>query len=420
LSVSKATGSTTRTRRARRAATAGHKWQFQARFRRNSFGWKSQPAVQRVKQAVGEIKSVARNDPMLAAEGAVLFLERVSPALEHVDGSSGAIGTAVNKAVAELVTVIAGAPAERETREAWLERLWAAHEADGIPYIETLADFWGELCASKEIATAWASELIGITGMALSADKNLRGYFHGTSACLSALYRAERYAEIVDLLKDETFWPYKRWGVKALAAMGQTSEAIELAESCRGPWTPNGGVDAICEEILLESGLVEEAYRSYGAHATRGGTYLATFRAVARKYPEKSARQILSDLVEATPGEEGKWFAAAKEAGLYDEALALAKRTPCDPRTLTRAARDFAEREPSFAINAGLLALHWLVQGYGYEITGADVWAAYTSTMKAAERNGNAVEIRERVRKLVASETRGGFIRGILGTELGL
>ena len=42
-----------------------------------------------------------------------------------------------------------------------------------------------------------AARRLGITRMALSPDKNLRGHFHGTSACLSALYRAERYAEIV-------------------------------------------------------------------------------------------------------------------------------------------------------------------------------------------------------------------------------
>ena len=29
-----------------------------------------------------------------------------------------------------------------------------------------------------------------------------------------------------------------------------------------------------------------------------------------------------------------------------------------------------------FATEAGLAALYWLVQGYGYEIAGADVWAA--------------------------------------------
>lgn len=57
-----------------------HKWQFVARFRKGAYGWRSQPAVKRVKEAVSEIKKVARRDPSLAAEGAVLFLERVSPA----------------------------------------------------------------------------------------------------------------------------------------------------------------------------------------------------------------------------------------------------------------------------------------------------------------------------------------------------
>ncbi|MEO7134357.1 MAG: hypothetical protein ABI024_09055 [Vicinamibacterales bacterium] len=58
--------------------------------------------------------------------------------------------------------------------------------------------------------------------------------------------------------------------------------------------------------------------------------------------------------------------AAAKDARLFDEAIALANRTPCDPKTLTRAARDFAETKPEFAIEAGLAALRWLVNGYGY------------------------------------------------------
>jgi len=143
-------------------------------------------------------------------------------------------------------------------------------------------------------------------------------------------------------------------------------------------------------------------------------------KAVAKEYPHKSSGEILVDLVKTTPGEEGKWFAAAKEVGLYDEALALASRTPCDPKTLTRAARDFSDRHPRFAVGAGLLALHWLVQGYGYEITGADVWAAYASTMKAAEKNGNASEVRETVKGLVAGEAPGGLVARILAGELGL
>ncbi len=123
-------------------AEAAH-WEFARRFRRGAFGWKSQPAIERVRQAVSEIKTVARRDPVLGAEGAVLFLERVSPALEHVDSSSGAIGTAVNHAIEGLMAVIARAPVDARTREGWLERLWEAHANDAIPYIERLGDFLG-------------------------------------------------------------------------------------------------------------------------------------------------------------------------------------------------------------------------------------------------------------------------------------
>jgi NAD(P)-dependent dehydrogenase (short-subunit alcohol dehydrogenase family) len=100
-----------------------YKWTFKARFRRHAFGWRSKPAIQWVKEAVSEIKKVARENPVLGAEGAVTFLERVSPALEQVDSSSGAIGTAVNNAIVALVPVIAKAPAEVKTRSEWLERV---------------------------------------------------------------------------------------------------------------------------------------------------------------------------------------------------------------------------------------------------------------------------------------------------------
>ncbi len=36
---------------------------------------------------------------MVGGEGAVIFLEKLSPAIEQVDSSSGAIGTAVNNAI---------------------------------------------------------------------------------------------------------------------------------------------------------------------------------------------------------------------------------------------------------------------------------------------------------------------------------
>lgn len=408
------------TNRADRIAQA-HKWEFRARFRRHAFGWKSQPAIKRIKEAVAEIKKVARKDKVLAAEGAVLFLEKVSPALEHVDSSSGSIGTAVNNAIVALVEIIVAAPADDKTREKWLQRLFDAHAADQMPYIERLADYWGDLCASPEIASRWADELIGITRMALSPDKNLRGHFHGTLACLTSLYAAERYDDLLDVLKDESYWPYKRWAAKALAAQGKKAEAIRLAESSRSPWANDLDIELLCEDLLLSSGLVDEAYTRYGLRASRASTYTAWFRSVCKKYPHKKASEVLDDLVTETPGEEGKWFAAAKDAKLFDEAIALANRSPCSPQTLTRAARDFEEKNPAFAIEAGMAALRWLVEGYGYEVTGLDVLNAYSHTMKAAQNAGCAEQTQKRIHALVASESFGErFVTKVLGRQLGL
>jgi hypothetical protein len=395
-------------------------WAFKARFRRGAFGWRAQPAVQRVKEAVREIKKAARRDPILAADGAVAFLERVSPALENVDSSSGSIGTAVNNAIDELVPMIARAEADPKIRERWLERLWAAHEDDQIPYIETLGEHWGDLCASREVASRWADELLSTTRLALSQDRSVRGFFHGTTACLSALLAAERYDDILDVLAHEGFWHYKVWAVRALAALGRTAEALQMAESSRGPYASDRWIDAECERILLSSGRAEEAYERYGLSANLAGTYLATFRAIALNYPHKAPAEILNDLVATTPGEEGKWFATAKELGLYQEALALATLSPCDPKTLTRAAGEFATENPDFALGAGLLALHWLVKGYGYEITGADVWAAYSKTIATGDMTARGVEVRERIRQMIKDEGQGGFVRSILDRELDL
>jgi tetratricopeptide (TPR) repeat protein len=401
---------------------ATHKWEFKARFRRGAFGWKSQPAITRIKQAVTEIKKVAKKEPLLAAEGAVVFLERVSPALERVDSSSGSIGSALNNAIAELVRIIANAPADGKTREAWLERLFEAYQDDGVPYIEWLGDHWGTLCASKEVASAWADRLIETVKLAWSPEPSLRGFFKGTTNCLSALIVAERYDDVLALLELAPYliWSYREYGVRALAAKGKKAEAIRYAEEGRGLNDSPVAIARACEEVLLSSGLVDEAYRRYGLEANQAGTYLATFRAVSKKYPHKAASEVLADLVSTTPGDEGKWFAAAKDAGLYDDALALARRSPCDPRTLARAARDSGEKSPAFAVGAGLLSLYWLVQGYGYEITSVDVREAYHATLAAAERHGCGAEVKERIRKLVAAEPAGGFVTKVLGRELGL
>lgn len=292
---------------------------------------------------------------MLAAEGAIAFLERVSPAIEKVDGSSGSIGTAVNRAVEELVPIIANAPADEKTRRKWLDRLWEAHAKDRIPYIDTLADCWGELCATKELASCWSDELISTVRLCYGTESSVGSYFHGTTACLSALYKAERFDELLELLSLPRLklFHYQQYGVKALAAQGRRAEAIRHAENCREQYTSGTSVARVCEEILLSSGFADEAYSRYAIKANLGTSHLSTYRALAKKYPHKKPEDILNDLIATTPGEEGKWFATAKELGFLELALKLARTSPCDPHTLCRAARDYLDIDPAFAMCCG-------------------------------------------------------------------
>ncbi len=198
-------------------------------------------------------------------------------------------------------------------------------------------------------------------------------------------------------------WHYRRYGVEALLALGKKAEAIQYAEASRGLNQPDSPIDQVCEEILISSGLHDEAYRRYGLSAAVGNSYIARFRAVAKRYPMMEPSQILSDLIATTPGEEGKWFAAAKDLKLYDLALDLANRTACDPKTLTRAARDHLDQEPQFALGCAMTALRWLCAGWGYEVTSIDVVEAYDRAMDAASRLNNTGSVNDQIRQLVES-----------------
>jgi hypothetical protein len=384
---------------------SAHKWQFSARFRRHAFGWRSGTPIQRIKEAIAEIKQVARKEPVLAAEGAVILLEKLSPALEHVDGSSGAMGSSVNKAIEILVPLIAKADVDIRVRQRWLERLWQALQGDEMPYIECLGDYWGELCVTPVLASQWADELKPAVESVWSPKASGHGFFKGTSVCLASLYATGRYEELLALIDKAPFkwWYDRRWGVKALSSMGRKAEAIRYAEESRGRNDPGWQIAQACEAILLSSGLADEAYKRYAVEANQNTTKLATFRAIARKYPDKQPEEVLRDLVASTPGDEGKWFAAAKDAGLFDVAIELVTRSPTDPRTLIRAARDFSENQPAFALAAGMAALRWMSLGHGYEIAGSDVLDACSAVDQAAMCAGvPGPRIKEQVSAMIA------------------
>jgi len=399
-----------------------YKWQFASRFKRNAFGWRSDAPIQRIKEALAEIRLVARKEPVLAAEGAVKFLEKLSPALMDVDSSSGALGSAINRAIETLVPILTQADVDAATRQRWLDRLWEAVQEDQMPYIEMLTDYWGQLCVQPEVASAWADQFLPIVERIWSPDEPGFGYFRGTDACLSALHAAGCHEELLTLLVKARYknWHNRRWGVKALVALGKRSDAIDYAQGSLGLNAPEGQIALACEEILLASGMADEAYQRYAISANRNTTHLATYRAIVKKYPHKKPADILRDLVKSEPGAEGKWFAAAKDAGMYEVAMELAKRSPTDPRTLTRAARDFAVKRPEFSMVAGLCALGWMARGYGYDLTGADVHAAFEHVMQAARSLGiDELEIKAQVRETIDVQKAGlNFVQQILQVQL--
>ena len=358
----------------------------------------------------------------MSAEGAIKLMEKLWPALQHVDSSSGALGTAVYNAMGVLVDIVIEAPADYKTRQKWLDRLWDAFNDDGVGFLDVLGERWGDVCGLPEVASQWADDLLpGVQSTWEEAQQGTFSYFRGTDACLSSLLSAGRYRELLDLIQSahRISWHNRRYGVRALVAMGEKGEAIKYAKASCGLNDSPTAIDQACEEILLSSGLYDEAYRQYGLRVNRGGTNLATFRKIAKKYPMKDKSQILQDLIESTPGEEGKWFATAKSLGMLPLALKLAYQSPCDPKTLNRAARDYLEEEPKFALDVAMASLHWLSQGWGYEVTGFDVLSAFDYAVKSAEKLGLAERVLEDVEKIVDQDkSPGRFVKQALGRHL--
>jgi tetratricopeptide (TPR) repeat protein len=381
-----------------------HKWAFKARFRARAFGWRgSRLAIERLKQAVSEIRAVARRDPIMAADGAISLMERLWPAFEQIDTSSGALGGAVNWTLGELIPVVASAPADARTRERWLDRLWQAIQDDGVSYLWLVQERWGDLCASAEIASRWADEILPLLRRVWSEERP-GDFVSGTDLCLSSLLAAGRYQELLDLLalKERPIWPWRRYGIRALRAQGLLDQALAYAEASRGLNIPNSAVDAECEEILLAAGRRAEAYERYALTANQANTGLATFRQIAKKYPEINPQRILTDLAEAT-GDPGRWFAAAKDAGHLDLALRFATTGRTDPKTLSRASRDFLESDPGFALRIGRLAVARILAGYGYEITALDLAGAVDHFLAAAERQGVSADAQADLGQMLAA-----------------
>ncbi len=396
--------------------TPKHKWTFRARFRSCAFGWKaSRLACQRLKEAVAEIRKVSKADLVTAADGAVILMEKIWLALEHVDSSSGALGGAVGWTLNELLPMVIDAPAERETRDRWLDRLYQAIQEDGVDYLYLVQERWGELCGSVEVASHWADGFLPQLKAAWT-DPRPGSYLRETSMCLSSLLAAGRHEELLNVLALQRFpfWSDRKFGVQALLAQDRIEEALAYAEASRGRNEPDIAIDSACETILLDAGRAAEAYQRYALTANVSSTGLATFRMIAKKYPAHNPKQILLDLAESS-GDPGRWFAAAKDAGFLDLALLFAQTGSTDARTLSRASRDLLEKDARFCLLVGHRAIQRMLDGYGYDLIGNDVLDAYDHFMKAAEKLGVTKDARNDVLSMATSaERKGSPLAGVL------
>jgi hypothetical protein len=100
-------------------------------------------------------------------------------------------------------------------RRQWLDRLFEAIQKDDPPYIESLGDHWGDLCTTLDPASAWADQLLHtLRNVLRKRQSGTYAFFSGTTLCYSALFKANRHDQILELLAMDTrpIWPYRVWG----------------------------------------------------------------------------------------------------------------------------------------------------------------------------------------------------------------
>jgi len=150
---------------------------------------------------------------VLAAEGCVSLMERLWPALEDIDTSTGALGGAIHRTLDELIPILISAPADVKMRRAWLERLYQAVMDDGVQYLSPVEDRWGEIAVYPEFMAEYAERLRALIRR-VWVDEPPGGHVIGTAICLSCLLEAGRYGDLIELLACARmkWWYWHRFG----------------------------------------------------------------------------------------------------------------------------------------------------------------------------------------------------------------
>ena len=218
------------------------KWAFKSYIRARAFGWRgSRLAIQRLKEAVSEISSNSRRAPIDAADGAVCLIERLWPAFELIDTSSGALGGAVAHAIGELIPLIVRTPADHRKRSAaGLSGFGGRSKLTESATWRWWKRDWGDLCGSADVA----SSLGGQDPCRLCETHGAIGALAPTSrvptSAFPVLLTAGRYQELLEVLalKQHPVWPWRRYGIRALLAQGSIRRSARLFRGVARPEHP--------------------------------------------------------------------------------------------------------------------------------------------------------------------------------------
>jgi len=381
-----------------RGLKSSYSWNFKSYFKSNAFSWRgSKLASKRIKEALSEVSKENKRDQYLAAEGAIYLMSRFWPAFQHIDTSSGQLGSAVFNAIDKLLPIIITAPANLALRQHWLDVLWNVLEHDGVDYTSQIAEFWGELASFQEEASRRADAFASIVNHAWQCGDYI---VHYDVAYLSALFFAKRFDELLNVIEKapSPSWCTRKFGARALA-LTSPDKAIAYAENTRNIINTNQlSIDLFCEGVLINSGRIDDAYYLYAIKANQGNTYLSWFNSIKKKYSTiKTEKQILSDLIDSGVADQGKWFATANKIKCFDLALELIKDSLTDPRTLNRAAITHLHNNPIYSFDVAWRSLNLIIDGFGYDITTSDLHNAIKVIEQSSKLLNKWAEVKEKL-----------------------
>lgn len=407
------------------------KWKFKPSFRTGLYSWNgTAKATKNLRAAVSEIRKAYKSNPLDAVDAAIYLMEQLWPATQHIDTSSGSLGSAVNDAIEKLLPLLIKTPADEQLRKKWTHRLFEAICDDGVEYLAPVTEQWGKLCVTDSLRSYWIEELLPYTEKAMKSRRNGYYYFVGTSAYLSCLLESGRYEELRGLLDldDPPFWHYEIYWAESLLRQGRVDDAIRHARSfvpvardedgrLRTHGSTVAEINHFCETVLYDAGRRHEAYEQYSLQAMSSSTYLSHFRTLTRQYPEYEPGKILMDLIEKSGRPKQAWFSSARQCELYDLALQCAETGRVNPGTLATAARDTVQSHPDFAWRVSLLATKYLLVDY-VNVSERDVMVAVRHLVDGARNAGDLDHALSALRQVLDIRKQARKIPGIVKAEL--